>query len=294
MEVHTLTYKLKLATRPAKIFIGIPTGWVKEYALLYLLAALRGLDYNPNYFKVVFAVTNMQDKESKKFIRDLKAILRHSNFFFKTEVISTKITTKDKKRWGPYAAVIKNVKMLRKKFLKEDYEFFLKLDADIPPLRTTLQRLLALEADIASPLLFQRPVKAFCMGSNQAFPLVFKHIWTLEDLEEHNLNPEQKRILTQAWINLSFTRCIHLDTNWKTFKTLRGVSFGAGCMLVTREAFTQIPYELAHIPYSGDATLSGYQSEDLQFCQEALAKGFKTAVDLELHCPHLCMDGKAY
>jgi len=55
--------------------------------------------------------------------------------------------------------------------------------------------------------------------------------------------------------------------------------------LIKRKVLEHIGWRLPH---------GGYHSEDVQFFNEANAHGFKTAVDLKLHVPHLHESGMVY
>jgi hypothetical protein len=278
-----VTYTIKLKSKPPRIFVGIPTGRSKEYCMYYMLGALRNLRYSPLFFKVVFAVTDKGEPQDKQFIENLRGLLKHADFMFETEVIMTQPTQRDAEKWGVFAAVILNVQALRRKFLSEPYDYFWLLGGDNPPPPDTLNRLLKLKTDIAAALVYQRPMKDFY--ERGAYPLVYRHVWHLKHLENNGLNQEQKRLLTLAWVNLGFMRLLAYEKNWRRYKVLRDVGFGDGCCLFKRTVFETLEYKGAP---------KGYQSNDIQFQQEAMAAGFHTAVDMKLHCPHFCVDGKAY
>jgi len=278
-----VTYQIKLKPKPPKVFVGIPTGWTKEYSLLYMLAALREVDYNPNYMKICFAVTDLGDSDSRKFIKDVKALVEHSNFMCETEVITTTPTEQEHGEWGSYSFVVKNQRVLRQKAIDEDWQYWWILGGDNPPPRKALKRLMALNADIAYALVYQRPIKDF--HYHKAWPLVFRHVWTIQDLEHNGLNEEQKRLLTKAWVEVGFMRQLCIEKNWRIHKVLRNVASGDGCCLVKRQVFEKVPYRFGKM---------GYQSPDLQFYSDARVAGFNTVVDMKLHCPHIAMDGLAY
>ena len=278
-----MTYTLKLKPKPPKVWIGIPTGPGKEYAFLYMLAAVGDIDYNPKYIKITFALTDLGDEESKQFIKRARNLVENANYMFETEIIVTKPTEHQKQQWQAYANIMRNMLALRRKFLKEGYDYMWVLGGDNPPPRNTLKRLLALDADIASALIYQRPLKDYLgVGS---WPMVFQHRWELKHLEHNGLNPEQKRILRKAWQEVGFHKIVTENPNWKRLKVLRGAVFGDGCCLIKRRVLEKIIYRII---------TRAYLSQDLQFCQDALVAGFTTAVDMKLHCPHLCVDGKAY
>jgi len=278
-----VTYKVELKQKLPRVFVGIPTGRSKEYCIYYMLGALRNVKYNPHRFKVVFAVTDMGEAQDKTFIENLKGLLKHADFLFETEVVSTTPSQQDAECWGAFAAVIINIQMLQNKFLSEPHDYFWLLGGDNPPPPHALNRLLKLDTDIAAALVYQRPMKDFY--GRGAYPLVYRHVWHLKHLEGNGLNPEQQRLLTLAWVNLGFMRLVAYEKHWRRHKVLRDVAFGDGCCLFKREVFEKLKYKGAP---------DGYQSNDIQFQQEAMAEGFHTAVDMKLHCAHFCVDGKAF
>ena len=271
----------------------IPIGWTKEYALLYMLAALGDVDYPPEKFTAAFGVSDRGDDESKDFIQRLRNLLDNCNFPFKTHVIVTTPTDEDEQRWHQFKWVIRNLAELRSYVLESGLDYMWILGGDNPPLRSSIKRLLALHTDVASAILYQRPNKSW--KNHNAYPLVFRHHWNLRDLDKpwlHNggetpttLNSEQKRLLAKAWLQLGFVKPVWLEKDWKNYKVCRNVVFGDACSLIKREVLEAINYEMLQ---------AAYQSYDIQYMQQALFLGFETAVDMKLHCPHITFEGEAY
>ena len=258
-----------------------------------MLAALGDVDYPPEKFTAAFGVSDRGDDESKDFIQRLRNLLDNCNFPFKTRVIVTTPTDEDEQRWHQFKWVIRNLAELRNHVLKSGLDYMWILGGDNPPLRTALKRLLALNTDIASALLYQRPHKNW--KSYGAFPLVYRHHWTLRDLNKphlHNgggkptfLNAEQKRLLAKAWLQLGFLKPVSLEKKWRNYKVCHNVVFGDGCCLIKRKVLEAINYGMLK---------ALYQSYDIQYMQQALALGFKTAVNMTLRCPHITYEGEAY
>jgi len=258
-----------------------------------MLAALGDLDYPPDKFQVYWGVSDRGDGESREFIKRLQNLLDNCNYQFETQVIVTKPSDDDERRWRTFKWVIRNLSELRTYFLESGWEYMWILGGDNPPLRSSIKRLLALKADIASALLRQKPNKNW--KGHDAYPLVFRHYWNLKDLDKpclYNggsqptmLNDEQRRLLTKAWVQLGFVRPMWLEKNWLNYKTCRNVVFGDACSLIKRQVVENITYDMLN---------PAYQSYDIQFMQQALACGYETAVDMKLPCPHITYEGEAY
>jgi hypothetical protein len=271
---------------------AVPLGWTKEYAILYMLASLANVDYPTDKFKIVLAISDRDDPESKEFLDRVRNLVTYANIPFETEVIFTHPSGQEEHDWDTYRWIIHNLKELRSICLNSDCDYMWILGGDNPPLRGALKRLLALNSDIASALNNQRPSKSWY--NRKSFPLVYRHKWILKDLDKrclHNgdvkpqyLNEVQKQELTKAWLNLGFLTAISDERNWRSHKILRNVIFGDGCCLINRKALEKIDYEVLH----------SYMSYDMMYAQRALAMGLSTAVDMKLVCPHLHYEGEAY
>ena len=267
--------------------MAVPTGAVKEYAILYMLASLRNLDIEPHTLEAWFAVT-MRHPVDEAFHKRLQRLIRNANMPFQVNTLKVRPTEEEKLRWGQYYAVICNLHELRKIFLDGDYTHFWLLGGDNPPPRHALKRLLALKADVASAMVMQRPergreldAKAASVPKDKPYPMYWCYKWTLKDIERKDLEPELKEALRKLWINIPMFRTIETTQKF----TARGVSFGSGCSLSTRRVQEYLGY------YLGDA---GYASEDIMFMQYVYAYGFEGAIDTGVHCLHFDPDGRIF
>ena len=263
------------------VYIGVPTGDNKEYAMLYMLATLRNIDYPPDRLTLNIAVTHLGNEASEQYLNNVRTLVEASNFPYKTNVLVTYPTLTDMMRWGPYFAIIINLHKLRIDFLKGASEYFWLLGGDNPPPRPTLKKLLKLKTDVASALINQRfvRIKQMRMDKSKRYPVYWGRAWELGDLDELDLEPALREELRTAWVEFMFLAKIQGEG------ILHNVVVGSGCSLLKRKVFEHIGYVLG----SG-----GTQSEDLHFCQLARLEGFDVAVDLDTRCLHFDQNGKMY
>jgi len=265
------------------VYVAVPTGDCKEYAILYMLASLRNIDYPSDKLKLNFAVTHLGNKSSEQFLARLRKLVSASNFQSDIAIHVTYPTLKDMERWGPYYAIIMNLHLMRLDFLDSDFEYFWLLGGDNPPPRDTLKDLFKLKADVASAVINQRhaKIKKWDMDENLVYPVYWTYLWTLEDLEPLNLEPELKEVLRTAWREFCF-----LDTTPpEGVRVLHNVLFGSGCSLIKKHVLEYLGYVLG----SG-----GTHSEDLHFCNLANLRGYDTALSLDVRCMHFDNNGKVY
>ena len=249
-----------------------------------MLASLRNIDYPKDRIKIVFAVTHLGDKDSENFLNRLRKLVSAANMQCDIDIKVTYPKIDDMFRWGPYYAVIMNTHLMRLDFLEGDYTHFWLLGGDNPPTRRSLKQLLKLKADIASAVINQRRerVKQFKLDTEMAYPVYWKYIWTLDDLDVLALEPKLRNQLRTAWLEFMFLGGTSPQTEEKV---LHNVVFGSGCSLVKRHVLEYIGYVLG----SG-----GTHSEDLHFCSLANMRGFDTALGLEIRCAHFDSDGTVF
>ena len=251
-----------------------------------MLASLRNVDYPKTRLSINFAVTDFKNSESAQYIERLKNLLGNANLKCETTIQTTQPTMDDFDRWGPYYAVILNTHALRVKFLTGKASYFWLLGGDNPPPRGTLKKLLKVNADITSGCINQREkqCKKFDVETSPTlrYPIYWRYIWTMKDLEEHHLEPKLKNMMRQSWLEFMF---LDAPPREASEHVIRECVFGSGCSLIKREVLEYIGYALG----SG-----GTHSEDLHFCSHANLRGFETALDLDAQCLHFDEDGKVY
>ncbi len=277
------------------VLLVVPTGSVKEYSLLQMLASIRNVDYPPDKLSLCFALTDREDAASFGFMERAKSLINCSNFPNNLTILKTSCNKEETDRWGQYYAVIKNLHEARKQFLDGDWEYMWLLGGDNPPYRDTLKRLLKADADIANAIVNQRPHRGgykmvtenketgvFTEGKDTVYPVYWRYSFMPEDVRKRtDLDSRVREAILQAWTNLCYF--ILVNDNKPSIK--RGVSCGSGCQLVKREVLERCGW------YMGG---HGYHSEDIEFSQYAHLYGFDFAIDTGLHCRHFDPDGAIY
>jgi hypothetical protein len=271
-----------------KVFAAIPTGAIKEYAVLYMLAAIKNIDYPAYKLTINIAVTDRGEPEDKEFTKRLQQLIDCSQIPFKTSITTVTPTSEEKERWGQYYAVICNLHELRKQFLDGDAEYFWVLGGDNPPPRHALHGLLEIGADVSSAMILQRPLRAREFDKPgmplrvDPHPMFWMYLWHMKDVQKRkDLEPKLKEALRACWINLPLLHLIRTDKKFVAWNT----SFGSGCSLVKREVLEHLGYYLAE---------ASYCSEDLQFMQWVHTLGYTTALNTGLHCGHFDPNGALY
>lgn len=272
-----------MSNKYPSVFVGVPTGDSKEYAILYMLAALRNVDYPRTRFSLTIAVTHLGNLDSEMFIQRVKKLVSAANMPYHVDIIITYPKLEDMERWGPYYAIIMNTHALRLKFLESKAKYFWLLGGDNPPPRDTLKKLLKMDVDVASAVINQRKAKVrmFNEDTTLTYPVYWEYIWKMEDLHKLDLEPKLMDALRTAWTEFMFLDAPQNKQNG----ILHHAVFGSGCSLIKREVFEYIGYALG----SG-----GTHSEDLHFCSLANLRGFDMAINLDVPCIHFDSDGKVY
>lgn len=259
-----------------RVWIGIPTGPPKSYSLLSMLAALERLQY-PN-FEVHIAVTTYADGTGDWFLERTKILSTQTPLDI--TVHETQLSLEEHR--ALFVAVLRNFRKLRHEFLDGDCPYFLSLGGDNPPPHDTIQRLLALKADVASGICYQRPGRG--QATTGVYPLLWTYTWTLDELPE-DLEEDVRSQFEKAWLNSTFVIPVNADGLWRQKKRLTNFCGGTGCVLIKRKVLERVGFEL---PYTC------YHSEDMHFFNKANMRGFTSRCDLTFHVPHMDPNGEWY
>lgn len=268
-----------------KVFIGICTGKSKDYALHYMIAALRNLDYD-NY-EIHWAITDFGDSASNAYIQKIRDLtstvqwkgpvyIHMTHYDVNRAPLCTRVVEGE---LAAYDLVIRNLRLLRGKFLDGDCDFFLEVGGDNPPPRETVKRLMRLDRDVAFGTCYQRPRRD---GNRECYPLVWSYTWQLGDLDKYNLEPKVKEQMKLAFTCTPFVIPLHARKNWQRLKYLQPYAGGTGMVLIKRHVLEHVGWRLPP---------SLYFSEDLYFCHQCNAHGYSTIGDLRFHVPHFDEDG---
>lgn len=262
-------------TKP-RVFIGIPTGPPKRYALAYMFAALQNLDWDNK--EIHWAITDY-DKEFNNYIEKLADTIPLNG---DVHLHYTHLTEKEREK--PFGPVLANLSLLRRTFLDGDCPYFLLLGGDNPPQRDTVKRLTKLDADVAMGTCYQRPGRGWGTAAG-GLPMLWQPAWRMEELAKFNLHPQILDEFRTAFVESSFLIPIICDPNWRRRKSMEAVVGGSGCVLIKRDVFERIGFYLPRC---------GYHSEDIQFFMRAIEHGYRVKADLKLHVPHFAPDGRVY
>ncbi|MCK5562866.1 hypothetical protein KAI30_01740 [Candidatus Bathyarchaeota archaeon] len=257
-----------------RVWVGIPTGPPKNYALLTVLAALERLQYSN--FEVHLAVTTYADGSGDWFLDRVK--LLSTQLKMPISIHPTQIE-KPEDAPVPFIAVLRNFRKLRHVFLDGDCSYFLSLGGDNPPPQRTIQRLLALEADVASGVCYQRPGRGQALSG--VYPLLWTYTWTLDELPV-DLEEDVYEQFVKAWLNSTFMIPVNAVPGWRRRKRLEYYSGGTGCTLIKRGVLERVGFELP---------VQCYHSEDMHFFNKANLRGFTTRCDMKFHVPHMLPEG---
>jgi hypothetical protein len=269
----------KLPPQP-RVFIAIPTGRPKFYALAYMFASLQNLDwYN---LEIHFAITNHKYKDNTEFNTAIQKFVDATPMKADVHLHYTYLTKEEGTM--PFGPVTKNLALLRALFLDGDCPYFLLLGGDNPPARNTIKRLMKLNADVATATLYQRNGRSGAT-SPAGFPMMWQTPWTMKDLEKFDLHPEILDEFKITFEESGFLIPMLADKNWKRKKTMRDTVGGSGTMLAKRRVLEHVGY---HLPRSG------YHSEDVNFFVQAILHNYKVVADLRFHAPHMGPDGRFY
>lgn len=263
-----------------RVFIAIPTGRSKFYALAYMFASLQNLDwYN---MEVHWAITNTKQKDDVEFNEAIARLVEAVPMKAPVHLHYTYLTKEES--IAPFGPVTKNLALLRALFLDGECPYFLLLGGDNPPARNTIKRLMKLNADVATATLYQRSGRSG--GTSPAgYPMMWQTPWTMKDLEQFDLHPEILEEFKITFEESGFLIPMFADKNWRRKKTMRNTVGGSGTMLAKRHVLERIGY---HLPRSG------YHSEDVNFFVQAILHEYKVIADLKFHAPHLGPDGIFY
>jgi len=242
-----------------RILISTPIEESKAFCLNRLYHALKNLSIPENCLVgVLFMVTL---KPSPSFLRKVNYVAKKLG---EAKYAFAGVGVLKDQREGWNRKSLERARELIRQFALNDFpsDYLWFVDADNPPPRDALTRLLGLDADIAGGLVYQR-----VRNDEETYPLVY----------EYSGPPPSDPILRPSWEKIGPLKL--KDVKGKT-GVIDADACGFGCCLIRRKVFKEIPFQ------------SGLcNSEDTEFCHQARLRGHHIKVDLELHVPHLLREG---
>ena len=262
----------------AKTFIAVHTGSVKRYALPVMAHCLMHLDRGD--YEIHWGITDTGTEDDASYIEEVR---NHMETVIKINPVpyyihTTPITEEQKKL--PYFAILRNRQKLRMEFLDSDCDQFLGVGGDNPPKHNAIQLLEDMESPIAIGLSYQRPEKNYLGGG--AYPLLWKYLWTPDDLEGKDMPSEMIPIIRSGFVQRSHYLPAHIDPEWDNLTEVDDCLGGDGNILVQREVLERLGWYRPALASS---------SEDLLFMANARLLGYKTKCNKMYHVPHYDPDG---
>jgi hypothetical protein len=267
-----------------KVYIGIPTGPPKDYAMMYMVAALQNLDWRNA--EVHWAVSYKGDSEGDAYMEKLGGILDSVRWSIPWKIHRCDITQEEAQT--PYRAVIRNRRLLRSDFLDGDCDYFFMVGGDNPPWRSAIKRLMKWNADVAFGLSYQRP-RRDRWYPNAVYPMVWVYAWNLHELPD-DIDEDLYEQFWQSFLNVTLYLPIYVIPNWRRKKRIWGVAGGDGNCLIRREVLENAGWTLP----GTRGTPHGYHSEDLHFFNKVNLLGYSVVCDLKYRVPHFHSDGTIF
>ncbi len=242
-----------------RILIGTPIEEGKAFCLGRLYRALKNLLIPKDHLVgILFMVTL---KPSPNFLRRVHGVAKRLGKAKYAFAVVGKLEDQQES-WNRYS--LERARELIRDFAinRFDADYLWFIDTDNPPPKEALTRLLGLDADIVSGLIYQR-----MRNGEETYPLIY----------EYPRPPPSDPMLRPGWEKIG-------PLKLKDIRGKEGVidadAVGFGCCLIRRAVFKEIAFQ------------SGLRnSEDTEFCHQARLKGYGIKVDLELHIPHMLRGG---
>jgi len=224
-------------TKNPKILIACPTYQGKEYCLDKYINALKSLTYQN---KDILFVDNSKTHD----------------YFNKIKSKGFAVI-KDKPLKKPHDSIVQSRNLLRKEFLKKDYDYFLSLEQDVIPPKDIVEKLLTHNKKVISAVYYTW-YKFF--GVPKLRPL----IWA--DVENDNtkmrfMNSECRKALNSKESVLEKIKMC-----------------GLGCVLIHRSVLEKIKFKVPE----------NYSTfDDFVFCNDVRKLGEIVWADLSIQCDHI-------
>ncbi len=220
-----------------KVLVGAPISDMHRYCFNEFLNAIKNLSYKD------YDVLLLDNSKEMDFFNEIKD---------KVNVVKTKYLKRARDR------VVRDHNILRKKVLKEGYDYLLILDQDVIPPKDIIERLLRHNKEVIAGLYFGH----------------------------HILDDRSNRVMPFAWVfkeRKGFwgkVRYLNDDEVWKP--GLVKIAFaGGGCILISRKVLEKIRFRYSKNFSVWDDRWLGY---------DVYKNGFEMWLDNTVKCKHLYLE----
>jgi len=244
-----------------KVLVACPTYEGMSYCLEKFIEKIKSLTYR-NYEILIVDNSKTEDYYNKlKLIKDLK-VLRNKQ-----------------KETNPREKIVNSRNKILEYAKSSSYDFILMMDQDVIPPVTIIEDLLSCNKEIVSGLYFNYFSTS---GKTKLLPVAWASL-TPEEFEEIKKqvkfppaiksHEDIRRHLTQE----------EIESN----KVVEVIIPSAGCMLLSKEVFQTVGYELLNLKELGFQDPTVTTTDDIGFIINAHKKGFKSYVYTKVKCDHL-------
>lgn len=236
-----------------KILVGCPTYNGREYCLNQYINAIKKLTYS-NYDLLI--VDNSKTKD----------------YYNKIKGMSINII-KDKYSENANERIVNSRNILRDKFLKEHYDYFLSLEQDVIPPLDVIESLLKHNKEIVSGIYynyFKKPDKTMLLQ-----PLVYKE---LTEEEKKKLKEYKDIQLGEGPLR---RQCTAEEVEDEELIKLKAC--GLGCVLIHKDVLEKVKFRYEKNTKCFD---------DMYFCGDAGTAGFDIYADTSVKCKHMVLGRK--
>tara|TARA_Y100000310_G_scaffold343385_1_gene450766 strand:+ start:3053 stop:3853 length:801 start_codon:yes stop_codon:yes gene_type:complete len=243
-----------------KILVASPTYKGMQYCQEQFLERITNLDYD-NYD--VLIVDNSKDDSNFNILKQNKKI----------KVINVIRDSSDEK--NKMLKLINSRNLILNYAIKNNYDYILMMDSDVIPLKNILQELLKSNKDIVSGLYYNYFISD---GKTKYLPVA----WTELTNEEFN-EIKQKIKLPDFVKSKEDLRARLTEQEAQSNKLIQVAIPSAGCMLISRNVFSKIKYEMINTNEMNNIKTT----DDVGFILQAKKQGFKIYCNTKIKCEHL-------
>lgn len=244
-----------------KILIGCPTSDHKRYCIQQYLESVKNIDYDNYDFVLV------DNSQANDYFRELQS--------YGVKVVKSPYVEPARVR------ITDSRNLLRKMFLEGDYDYLFSLEQDVVPPKDVLKRLLSHNLPVVSGVyynIFTNPQR----GTQETRPLVWVSP-SEQEIEDIKLGKKgqipQQKLLSGEWRPSEMTAQLSVE-EVRLPKLIEARQTGVGCMLIRRNVMEKIQFRHGE---------GGF--DDVYFCDDVIANGWKVMVDTSVKCEHLVQPG---
>jgi len=244
-----------------KVLVACPTYIGMEYCLDRFVNSIKEIDYD-NYDILI-----IDNSEEEEYFDELSKI---------KEIFCLRDKTSEK---NPRQKIVDSRNKIIDYALENKYDYILMMDQDVIPPKEIITELLKDNQNLVSGLYFNYFNSS---GKLKILPVAWACI-TPEEFEEI-----KKKVKFPSLIKSNTDLRRHLtQEEVESNKTLQVLIPSAGCLLIKKEVFEKVRYNLLNLQELGFTDNTVKTTDDIGFILDAEKKGFKSYCNTRIKCEHL-------